>query len=446
MRVVVAGAGETGRHLGAMLSRGGHDIVLIDQDADALHEAEDSLDALTVQGDVTRRSVLRRGEIEKAYGYVAVTDKGTTNLLSAALARAAGAGLTVARVDDPEFYESPGGVEMDVLGVDYVLCPARLAVTELLRMMVRSDSPLAEAFAFNAVEVALFDLEVTSPAVDRAPRSCDAGSGASLVAVVRNGQVRRPVEIPRVEPDDRLLVAGKPSAIARARRLLATPQRSQRVIVVGAGDTGVQLSRVLAADDVRVSLLDASTARCQRVAPDLPGVTVLHGDGTNVAFLRDLQIDSVHALIAVTGEDEVNLMVSLLARQLGVPHTFIEVHRPGYAELYRQLGIEGIVGTYDMLARAAAQALVPGRLARTVAIPGTGYSLVEYRLPDDSEQRWTVADIPLPADSVLLSVCRGLEAHGAEPDREIGPGDVLIIAQPTRLLDRIDAALGGKGR
>ena len=96
MRVVVAGAGEVGRFLAGLLSARGADIVLIDSDPDALAAAEAELDVLTLLGDIGHRGVLRKAEVARADGFLAVSGSDTANILRAAMAKTQGAGVTVA--------------------------------------------------------------------------------------------------------------------------------------------------------------------------------------------------------------------------------------------------------------------------------------------------------------------------------------------------------------
>ncbi len=443
MRVVVAGAGETGRHLAGILSRRGDDVVLVERDSRALSLVQDELDVMTVLGDVTRRSVLRQAEVDRADGFVAVTDTGATNIVSAALAASMGAGRAICRVEDSAFLDGPGGVEEGVLGLDLLLCPARLAVAELARMLDRIDAIAAWSFGGFTIRVALLEITSRSPGLGRPAADLSGIDGAAVCAVIRDGEVRTPAEIARLEHDDKVVLVGDPTAVSRARERWVQPPVEHHFVVVGAGETGIQLARRIQRAGTRVTVIDRAPACASAAAIELPDCTVMQGDGTSMPFLRDIGLDHAEAVVAVTGHDETNLMVSLLARQLGVPHTFIEVHRPGYTDLYHELGIEGTVANHDVLARTAVQALAPTAITQVQRIPDTGFSIVEYQLgglPNRAGARWTVADLPLEAPTVVLAIERGLRALLATPDLPILAGDSLILAHPTRRVDWGDSA------
>ncbi|MBL4683554.1 MAG: NAD-binding protein, partial [Nannocystaceae bacterium] len=134
MKIVIIGGGGVGRYLATALTEDA-EVVVIDRDPANLAEVEDSVDALTLRGDATHRATLRQAEVHKADLVVAVTGSDTVNVAAAALAADMGALRSVARVDDPGFYETKAAHESQVLGIHAVLCASRLVAAELLRML-----------------------------------------------------------------------------------------------------------------------------------------------------------------------------------------------------------------------------------------------------------------------------------------------------------------------
>ncbi len=445
MRITIAGAGEVGRSLAGLFAARGDDVVLLDRDAAALAAAEETLDVLTLQGDTTHRSVLRRAEVATAAGFVAVSGSDQANLLAAALARSLGAQVAIARVDDPAFYEGDAGVEHDTLGVDFVFCAPRLTTARMLLQFDLAEIPFAESFAAHCLQVALWPVEPGSPAVGRSAAALALGRGAALRAVLRDGFVRGPEEVSALEPGDRLLVAGLPTAVAVARRRVLGGGGGRRAMVVGGGDVGALLAHNLLARDYRVSLIEAKAERCAELADTLPGVTILQGDATNPTFLRDVQVEEVEFVAAVTREEEVNLLTSLLVRQMGTsgsgPHTFMSVHRPGYAELCRRLGIEGTVSSFEVLSQAIAAAVArPGVVAK-VPLPGTAWTVAELRLPQAAGVAPALRDLRLPETLRVLAVARGTEVLLPTPTLALHGGDSVLVASPARELGRAEGAL-----
>ena len=212
-------------------------------------------------------------------------------------------------------------------------------------------------------------------------------------------------------------------------------------MVVGGGEVGIQLARELAHWLDRVELVDVDSHRCEAIASELIDVSVLAGDARNVSFLQDQQVDSVDHLVAVTRDDEVNLLVALLGRQLGAKHAFALVHRPGYAGLYARLGVTATVEKYGVLAASIAESLIDGGLVRQVDLPRTTYSLVEWTLSAAPSASAPLAAVGLPPTAIPLLVVRDEAVIRPQPDLKLTGGETLLIACPRRDVSRLPLAL-----
>ncbi len=431
MRALILGAGEAGRFLAASLSQEA-EVVLVDNDAVALAEAEETLDVLLVQGDVTHRRVLERAEAHHADVAVAVTGVDAINVAAAVMAKAAGVGRTIARVDDPGFYHGQEGLERDVAGIDACICASRLVGRELLRLVGSVDVGFSTSLGGGAAHVALVGLDEASPLRGEAPGKLRSRNEAVVRAVLRGGTLRASHELDSLEEGDRVLVVGTPlAATAMVQRARASSRA--RVALVGGGDVGLQLANLFATlvDDVR--LVERARARCEDLAQLAPDVTVLHGDGTNLSFLREERIGSADSMLAVTGSDEVNLMSSLLAHELGVAHTFALVHRPGYTSVYEHLGISGTTSAHEVVARTL-HGLLPGRvLVNASTLAGTDLELLELRVPT-LRRPLSPRSLPLGAGTQVVAVVDHDEITRLhDPNSEVRGGEHVVAVAPVHV-------------
>lgn len=435
MRALILGAGEAGRFLAASLS---HDaeVVVVDNDAAALAEAEEALDVLVVQGDATHRRVLERAEAHRADVAVAVTGSDAINVAAAVMAKAAGVGRTIARVDDPGFYHGQEGLERDVAGIDACICASRLVGRELLRLVGSSDTGFSASLGGGTAHVALLGLDETSPLRGESPTrlrsrgQAAGGSGEAVVrALLRGGTLRAAHEVEALDEGDRLLVVGSPLAVAALVRRNRAGGRD-RVTLVGGGDVGLQLANMFATLVGDVRLVESSRVRCEDLAQLAPNVTVLHGDGTNLAFLREERIGASDWVLAVTGSDEVNLMSSLLARELGVAHTFALVHRPGYTSVYEHLGLSGTTSAHEVMAHTL-HGLLPGReLVSAATLVGTDLELLELRVPP-LRRPLPSRSLPLgPAAQVVAVIDHDEITRLLDTTVEVSGGEHLVVVAP----------------
>lgn len=444
MRIVIIGAGEVGRHLARSLQADA-DLILIDSSAAAVSEAEDCLDARALVGDGTHRSVLAEAEVHKAELVAAVTAIDSVNLVIAALAKSMGAAQVVARVDDPEFYVTSQGIERQVLGIDAAVCASRLVGVELLRRLAEVRARQVIPCAAGFVHIASHVLGEDSPLVDTS-RARGTSWPKSVRAVIRAGSLRPVHQVEHAEVGDVVLLAGSPLTVFEELlgRALTPSSGTTETTIVGGGDVGVQLARLLGPRHLLDRLIERDRARCWALADQLDEVQILHGDGTNLAFLRDEHVGRADALLAVTGSDEANLMTSLLARELGVDHVFALVHRPGYAGVYSHLGVSGTVSPHETvvevitwLLRSSEAALV-GR----AHLDGLPVEIVELRLYEDGLK---VADLPLPTGSVALLIA-GAQLREAKPRAVLSREDHVIVAVPSGRVAKLERDLRRRAR
>lgn len=440
MRALILGAGEAGRFLAASLSHEA-EVVIVDNDAAALLEAEEALDVLVVQGDVTHRRVLERAEAHRADVAVAVTGSDAINVAAAVMAKAAGVGRTIARVDDPGFYHGQEGLERNVAGIDACICASRLVGRELLRLVASVDASFSASLGGGTAHVALLGLDDASPLRGESPAKLRVRSdGAAIRAVLRGGTLRAVHEVETLDEGDRVLVVGSPLAVTALVRK-NRPSGRDRVALVGGGDVGLQLANMFATLSGDVRLVERSRARCEDLAPLAPQVAVLHGDGTNLSFLREERVGGADMVLAVTGSDEVNLMSSLLARELGVAHTFALVHRPGYTSVYEHLGLSGTTSAHEVMAHTL-QGLLPGReLVSAAPLVGTDLELLELRVPP-LRRPLSPRSLPLgPGTQVVAVIDHDEVTHLLDPNAEVDGSEHVVAVAPAHRRREILRAL-----
>lgn len=436
MRVIILGAGEVGRHVARALSADA-DIVLVDLNASALAVAEDELDVMTLRGNATHRTTLEQAEAAKSDLVLAMMGDDSINVTAAVLAKSLGAREVVARVDDPEFYATGHGLERDVAGINACVCASRLIGAELLRRVTSIHASFTHSFVGGAIHAAVLTIEENSPILQRPAQF----PTTVIKGVVRGASVRANVDVSALDVGDRVLLVGSPEAVAADARDIV-PHHGRRAVLIGGGDVGLQMARGLERMTSDVRIVDPSRARCEELARLLPRATVLHGDGTNLPFLREERIGTAEFVLSVTGSDEVNLMASLLSRELGAKHTFALVHRPGYAPVYRQLGIQGTTSAHEILA-ATIKWLLPGRATIDLApLPGIDWELLELRVAPRLPKPIDPRDLPLGSGSLVLAIADPHSGTQRSAAAAIRGGEHLIVAAPAGGRRALERAMG----
>lgn len=440
MHIVVIGGGGVGCHVAREFSRFS-DVVLIDHDPAVLESAENELDVMLLQADGTHRSSLRKAEVARATMVVAATRSGAVNLAAAALSIELGARRAVARIDDASFYEVPAplGVERNVLGVD-AICASRLVGTELLRQVCALDASTAATFLGGTFLVAAVKVDSDSPYTGQGVERL-ATEGAVVGGIVRRSRLLSATDAQQLEAGDIVIIGGAPVITSRRVRMLCQHVAGTAVIV-GGGEVGEHLAGDLAGLERRVKIIDHDRARCEELARSLPGATIVHGDGTQLAFLQDEQVGSADLVLAATNSDEVNLMACLLGRQLGVPHTFALVQQPSYVPVYDHLGVTGSTSGHEVLSATMRQLLPDRSLVASQPLGSVPAQVVEVRLPHRLERAMRVSDLALPPDTRVLGSWNPLTGKFTPGRRtQLNGGEHLLLICNDSTLRQLDKAV-----
>jgi trk system potassium uptake protein TrkA len=219
-----------------------------------------------------------------------------------------------------------------------------------------------------------------------------------------------------------------------------------RVVVTGAGAVGRHLAADLAARGHDVTLVEQDKEILEHVRPDLPGVNALLGDACEPWVLEDAQLSNADVVVAATGDDEDNLVTSLLAKQeFGVPRVLARVNHPNNEWLFTdQWGVDQAVSPPHILTALVEEAVTSGDLVRLLRLEGGRVSIVEMTLaPDSPGVGKPLYETRMPSDSAIVAVIREGHVVIPQPETVLTAGDeVVALAAPETEQMLRDAIIG----
>lgn len=447
-RTIICGLGEVGRHLARDLTEKGMDVVAIDNSPQAMSEVEATLDVMTLRGHSALPATLRAAEAHRAELVVAVTDHDETNLVTALAAKQLGATHTVARIGNRDYYPDHSGWQEQLLGVDLILCPGLLAGAEVVRLTRADAFCYVENFAGNVVQVIGVDIDEDAPAAGKPAATLALPPHCHVLSVVRDGTAQPPDAIAQLHPGDLVTVAGPVPALYEADRLLVPrSKRRGRAIVVGGGAMGRNIAEELRLITDSVTIADRDPETCERLAEELPdGISVARGNGTDLAFLDELDVRHSRILVSATSDDEVNLMGALLAKRVGVKRALAVLHRGDYAEVSATLGVDATASPRLLVAREIGRFVDRQRSAIHTRVPIDGSHLLEVQLDLDSHLVGRrLMDEDLPSGVAIAALVRDRKVVGNPLLEALRPNDVLVVHCTERALAGTRRVLiGGK--
>src|SRR5918993_4756619 len=192
MRTVIIGAGEVGLNTARMLSHEGHDVVLIELDEALVERAAEQLDALVVHGNGASPRLLAEAGINRSDLLIAASSSDEANIIACLAAKAQDVPRTVARIHNPDYYDTKEPFARDMLGIDFVIHTEQMAAEEIKDALLVPGAINVESFADDTIEVAEGVLHEGSPAVGRALKDVRLPPESLVVGVVRRGEALVP--------------------------------------------------------------------------------------------------------------------------------------------------------------------------------------------------------------------------------------------------------------
>jgi len=345
MKVIIIGGGKVGYSLAEQLSREDNDVTIIDKDPDALRKANENLDVLCIRGNGVSTKVLYEAGIDEADVLIAATESDEMNMVCCLTGKKLGAAHTIARIRDPEYADELSLIKNE-LGLDMVINPERAAAREIARILRFPQAVNIEIFARGQVEMVEIRVTGNMPISGMKIRDISeiVSSSVLIGAVLRGNEAIIPKGDFQIEEGDIIYVVGQPSSVTRfCKKIGLYVQKIKNVMLIGGGRIAYYLAKFLEETGMRIKIIESDHDRCLALSELLPEALIIHGDGSDDTLLFSENLQEMGAFVSLTGHDEDNLMLALLAKQAGVPKVIAKISRNNYLNLIKSLGIDSIV-------------------------------------------------------------------------------------------------------
>jgi trk system potassium uptake protein len=449
MNIIILGAGRVGESVAESLVSEQNDITVIDHDPARLRALEERLDLRGVVGNGIQPSVLREAGAKDADMLIACAAADESNLVVCKVAHDVfNVPTTIARLRSPEFVEGDELMSKTGFAVDQVICPEE-SVMRYIHQLI--DYPEAlQVLEFAEGRVCLIAVRASAGGSlvgrtigefrDRLPHA-----EMRVVALYRLDTEMEATRDTRILPGDEVFVLASKE---RIRLVLAAihniDKPVQRVMIAGGGKVGLRLARSLVGQ-CQVKLIEQDARRCEYLASQLPSSTlVLHGDSVDEDLLLEENVSEMDLFVALTSDDEDNIMSAMLAKRLGARRVMSLINRRAYADMMQGSAID--------IAVSPAQTVIGELLAHirrgdVVAVHslrrGAAEALEGIARGDVKTSKLVgrrVEEVKLPKGARFGAIVRG-EGRGAEVlmphhDTLIQADDHIVIFIPNKRLVR----------
>lgn len=430
MRILIAGAGETGTHLAQMLSVENQDVVLMGTDRDRLQELDATYNFQTAVGTPVSASSLAACGAASTDLFVAVTPDDNANLVACELAKELGARKCVARVDNPEFSRPGVSGLFRRLGVDVTIYPEGSAAESIRRFI--DHNWVSDWIMLQQDRIVVVGVRVLagSPLCGHCLHSLSETPRFFHVAVIKRGES---VIIPRgsdeVRAGDTLYISTLPDHIERLHRLCrGNTIKPSRVMITGGGRITENLLRLLEGSGLSITVIDPDRERCRDMASRFPWAVIVNARSNDVVTMKEEGVEHCDMFLGLTGSSESNIVSCMVAREHGVPKTVARIEEFQYAEEAESLSIDKIVNKKQLNAgtvmnllldsdSATTQCLATDKAEVTVTVAAKGSRITSR----------PIGELSLPQGLTIAGLVRGGEGRMVEGSTQVMPGDHVVV-------------------
>ena len=446
MKIVILGAGRVGESVAESLVSERNEITLIDTDPVRLNALQERLDLRGVCGNGIQPSVLRDAGIEDADMLISCAPLDETNLVVCKVAQEMfGVPTRIARVRSPEFQNGSKLLDKSGFGVDEVICPEQ-SVTAYIRKLIQYPEALQVLeFAHGLVSLIAVRALAGGPLVQHSLAEIPdlvPGVDMRIVAIYRLDKALTALEgATRIEPGDEVFVL---AATEHIRTVLGALSRVderpvRRLMLAGGGRVGLRLARELQGK-YEIKIIENSSKRCEYLATELTSnVLVLHGDTTDEELLGDENVDQMDLFIALTSDDEDNIMSCLLAKRLGARRVLALINRRAYADLVQGSQIDIAISPADTVIGELLAYVRRGDVEAVHSLRRGAAEAMEAIVRGDRKTcrmaGRRIDEVGLPPGAQVGAIVRGLHRpDGSEAKKGDAPSQVIIAHHDTEVL------------
>ena len=450
MKIVIVGAGEVGFHIASRLARENKDVVVIDFDPEALKRLSESIDVQTVAGSGSSPAILEAAGIREAEIMLAVTDSDEVNLVACLMADTLSPTTKkLARLRGADFDPYHDNFKASAPHIDTVINPDIEVVRTIERLMSVPGAVDVGEFADGRIKFVGVYLEPGSrlagvrlsdlPSVIKEDRPL-------IAAVVRDDQLIIPRGDNHLRDGDLVYFISEEKNLFKHLSIFdkhATPVK--RVMIVGGGRIGYRLAQRLEDKSIACKVIEKRTTRCDFLAERLARTVVLHGDGSDQGLLMEENIHDIDLVVTLTGDEETNILTSLLAKRLGAKKTITQINKFSYFSLMSAIGIEQVVSPRLSAINTILQHIRRGKVLSAISIKGEEGEVMEaLALPTSDIVSKPLKKIAFPKGSMVAGIIRKETIIIPGGDSVIEPEDRIIIFATRKAIPGVEKILAVK--
>lgn len=450
MKVIIIGAGKVGFSIAQLLSSEDHDVVVIEQSPKRQVILEETLDVQVISGSGSSTSVLETAGIRTADMLLAVTEFDELNMVACMLGKKYGVKTTVARVRNPEYLEVKEFSFKETLGIDLIINPERVTAMEIAQIVGNPEALNVDYYAMGKVQMVELEIKKNSDLAGKKIKELATTFPYNIICIERQQKIVVPRGEDILQAGDHINVMARTNEMRDVEKMLGfQAPRAEYIAILGGGRTGYYLAQILEQQrpDLKIKIIEKDLHRAQQISEKLKHTLVIHGDGSDYELLQEENIGAADLFIAVTDDDKINVLCSLIAGNLGVKKTVCQIKRTEVMPLVEQIGIDSILSPRMLTAGVILKYVRRGDIISVTVFGDDRAEMLELRAQSGaSVVNRKLRQIKFPAGSVVGAVMREDQIVIPDGNFQFMPNDRVMVFSVLKSIHKIERLFHNGGK
>ncbi len=437
MRVIICGAGQVGYSIASYLAREENDVTVIDKNGRLISQINDELDVNGITGHASNPDVLSAAGANEADMIIAVTHSDEVNMVACQVAHSLfGVPKKIARIREQDYLRPAWSnlFSRAHMPIDVIISPEQVIAEDIFQRLSVPGTTFVISLAKGKMHMVGVICRPDCPVVNTPIQQLEylfPELAFKVMAILRNNKPIIPGPNDQIEVGDEVYFLSDTRHLSRVLAAFGHEEReARRIVIAGGGSVGYGLAKLLIKQGrgTQLKIIEHNEERAEFLSEHLDNVIVLRGNGLDKDILEEASIENVETLVAVTNNDESNILGSLLAKQYGCERVITLVNNNSYTPLIGPLGIDAMVSPRSTIVSTIMQHVRRGRIRGLHNLRDGFAEVFEAEVSETSAMvNRNIEDITLPPNVILGGIIREEDVSIPKPRDMIRAGDVLII-------------------
>ena len=437
MKVIICGAGQVGWQIARHLAGEKNDVTVVDNNADLVRRATETLDVQGVAGFASYPDVLERAGARDADLIIAATHSDEVNMVTCQVAHSVfGITRKIARLRAQSYMDAIYSdlYRRDHLPIDVVISPEREVAEAALQRLAAPSTFDTESFMNGRAQLLGIALDEDCPVLNTPLRQLTdlfSTLRAIVVGIRREGRLFAPEPGDQLFAGDQIYVFSHVEDVNRTLDIFGKATKKQeRIVIIGGGNVGLAVAQALErrTDRIRAKIIERSRAQAERAADSLQRTIVLNGDGMSADLLAEANIERADAVLVVTDDDKTNILAAVRAKQAGCPMAIALVNDATLVPLMGALDIDAYINPRATTVSSILRHIRHGRVRAIYSVGDAEAEVIEAQVLSTSPIAGRlVREIEFPEGVLMGALMKGEKVVKPTGDTRVEEGDVIAL-------------------